>query len=499
MDLPATVIATFQNLRRIEKLFDAVLRTDDGTVFKVHRLVLAAACPLFKALFMADHNNLSNDVRAGAGEPPSQEMHEYWLTDISRETLALLIDFCYGVPLEERVRLDTVQYILSVAEKYKVWTSTPAYTTLSSTELIRVVQSDELQVVDEVSGTFRAIMRWVEANSEHRQADLAALLGHVRFGFCKSRCYDEVINHPFIWGNPDCEHIVASLGQLMEQLESWEGGPQLVNPEQPWLRPRVPRDVLFVIGGWSNGSAINLIETYDCRADRWLIFSSDTGVKPRAYHGVAVLDGLIYVVGGFDGTECFNSVICMEPQENKWCARSCMHYARCYVSVAVLHGSLYAMGGYDGERRTATTERYDPAENQWTLVADMHEARSDACAAVAFDRIYVVGGFTGREVLNTIEYYDPTNNTWNAIRAMNSPRSGVRVMTFREQLYVIGGFNGTNRLSSVEKYDIKRERWTDVPSMTCPRSNFAVTVLEDTIYVIGGFNGTLDIGNSKEL
>ncbi|XP_042148982.1 kelch-like protein 10 [Ixodes scapularis] len=239
MDLPASVIATFQNLRRIEKLFDAVLRTDDGTVFKVHRLVLAAACPLFKALFMADQNNLSNDVRAGAGEPPSQEMHEYWLTDISRETLALLIDFCYGVPLEERVRLDTVQYILGVAEKYKipkmlqhcirflrnnldysncvdilhlatgkhyqeladdaltcivrnfdkVWTGTPAYTTLSSTELIRVVQSDELQVVDEVSGTFRAIMRWVEANSEHHQADLAALLGHVRFGFCKSRCF----------------------------------------------------------------------------------------------------------------------------------------------------------------------------------------------------------------------------------------------------------------------------------------------------------------------
>ncbi|EEC14549.1 conserved hypothetical protein [Ixodes scapularis] len=81
----------------------------------------------------------------------------------------------------------------------------------------------------------------------------------------------------------------------------------------------------------------------------------------------------------------------MEPQENKWCAKSCMHYARCYVSVAVLHGSLYAMGGYDGERRTATTERYDPAENQWTLVADMHEARSDACAAVAFDRTLDIG------------------------------------------------------------------------------------------------------------
>lgn len=54
-----------------------------------------------------------------------------------------------------------------------------------------------------------------------------------------------------------------------------------VNPEHPWLRPRVPRDVLFVLGGWSNGNAINLMETYDCRADRWLIFTESRDVQPR--------------------------------------------------------------------------------------------------------------------------------------------------------------------------------------------------------------------------
>lgn len=28
--------------------------------------------------------------------------------------------------------------------------------------------------------------------------------------------------------------------------------------------------VMFVVGGWSGGSATNAIETYDTRADRWI-------------------------------------------------------------------------------------------------------------------------------------------------------------------------------------------------------------------------------------
>lgn len=74
-----------------------------------------------------------------------------------------------------------------------------------------------------------------------------------------------------------------------------------VNPEtdvifHPLLRPRVPYDVLFAIGGWTAGSPTNFIETYDPRADRWLL-SSDNDTVPRAYHGICTLKGLIYMIG----------------------------------------------------------------------------------------------------------------------------------------------------------------------------------------------------------
>lgn len=64
-----------------------------------------------------------------------------------------------------------------------------------------------------------------------------------------------------------------------------------------------------------------------------------------------------------------------------------MHERRCYVSVAVLDGLIYAMGGYDGYRRLNSVECYDPMTNQWTLMAPMNEVRSDASATSLQGRV----------------------------------------------------------------------------------------------------------------
>lgn len=57
-------------------------------------------------------------------------------------------------------------------------------------------------------------------------------------------------------------------------------------------------------------------------------------------------------------------------------------YIRCYVSVALLNGIIFAMGGFDGHQRLLSAEKYNFERNQWTMVASMNSQRSDACAAV---------------------------------------------------------------------------------------------------------------------
>lgn len=92
-------------------------------------------------------------------------------------------------------------------------------------------------------------------------------------------------------------------------------------------QPRVPYDIVFAIGGWSAGSPTNFVETYDVRANCWLL-SSDTDTTPRAYHGLCTLRGLIYIIGGFDGNEHFNTVRCFNPENHTWKECACMYYPR---------------------------------------------------------------------------------------------------------------------------------------------------------------------------
>lgn len=47
---------------------------------------------------------------------------------------------------------------------------------------------------------------------------------------------------------------------------------------------RVPHEILFAIGGWTDGSPTNFIETYDTRADRWVKVFDAVQRTQRAFH-----------------------------------------------------------------------------------------------------------------------------------------------------------------------------------------------------------------------
>ncbi len=145
------------------------------------------------------------------------------------------------------------------------------------------------------------------------------------------------------------------------------------------FRPRIPHDILLAVGGWTDGSPTSCIETYDCKSDRWFICCS-TDSNPRAYHGLTIVEQKIYVVGGFDGTDYYNSVRCFDPVTSIWKEAAPMHWARCYVSVAVHQGHIFAIGGFDGRVRLLSAEKYNPETNQWSLIASLNRARSDASA-----------------------------------------------------------------------------------------------------------------------
>lgn len=98
--------------------------------------------------------------------------------------------------------------------------------------------------------------------------------------------------------------------------------------------------------------------------------------------GIVVLDGQLFAVGGYDGTQHLSSVECYSPCNDQWMSITQMKSNRCYVGTAVMCGKLYAVGGYDGLSLLDTCESYDPLVQEWTLMPSMATSRCDMGAAV---------------------------------------------------------------------------------------------------------------------
>lgn len=65
-------------------------------------------------------------------------------------------------------------------------------------------------------------------------------------------------------------------------------------------------EVLYAVGGWCSGDAIASVERMDGRTGEWRSVAPMS--KRRCGVGVAVLDNLLYAVGGHDGQSYLNSV-----------------------------------------------------------------------------------------------------------------------------------------------------------------------------------------------
>lgn len=76
-----------------------------------------------------------------------------------------------------------------------------------------------------------------------------------------------------------------------------------------------------------------------------------------------------------------------------------MHMCRSNHGVAVLNGKIYALGGYNGESYMKNVEVYCRKSNQWKMATPMLERRSIFTTAVVDGKIYAIGGY-GPNYLN---------------------------------------------------------------------------------------------------
>ena len=215
-----------------------------------------------------------------------------------------------------------------------------------------------------------------------------------------------------------------------------------------------------MFGGYdSEGGTVNSLERYYPSRNEWEGEAVAPMPTARDEAGMAVLDGKLYAAGGQSEAhgapgEAFNLVERYDFETKAWEAVAPMAEARYAHAVAVLEGKLYALGGYNGgdDGDLSSVERYDPAVGAWEAVAPMAAARSDHGVAVLDGKLYAVGGYNDDGFLSSVERYDPTENAWEAVAPMAAARYAHAVAVLDGKLYAVGGFNN-GFLSSVERYN----------------------------------------------
>jgi N-acetylneuraminic acid mutarotase len=200
---------------------------------------------------------------------------------------------------------------------------------------------------------------------------------------------------------------------------------------------------LYVVGGYSGPD--------NRPTDRLTVVNLATGTirqaaplpTPRGALAAAALDGRIHAVGGTTESSVRDHDV-YDPTTDTWSRAAPLRVPRNHLAAVAHQGLIFAFGGRDETSFTLdAAETYDPKRDSWTAIAPLPTGRSGIGAAVFEDtRIVVFGGEVGGAAGRTFgeaEAYDPATNTWEALAPMPTPRHGLGVAAAGGDIFVIAG------------------------------------------------------------
>ncbi|RUS89059.1 hypothetical protein EGW08_003170 [Elysia chlorotica] len=495
----------------------------ENSVIPAHRIVLAALSPYFKAMFCS---NLEE-----------RQSSEIKIQDLNYHAVTAIVNFAYTGELD--VTEDTVQSIMQTASMMQISTIEHICSTflvdhlhpsnclgirdfahiigsfhlrkvsdkyceanffevsqheeflkLDVDEVIGLISRDSLKVAKEEE-VYAAVMRWVAFDPERSKNDVSLIMEHVRLPLVQwDFLIKEVSKDKLFVTNEDCRNYL----QQARAFQASSYHPDLINFAFNEAVVRSQRrtffsaaDRLYCVGGeCSNREILSSFESYDPLKDQ----SKELPPLPEAKRslGLAIVDKVIYAVGGALSSQCSRSVHAFDIDKMQWQSRGQLCVGRSSVAVAVLCGNIFALGGYGDQSVLASYEKYDADLNSWSL-SEMLEPRSMAAAAVLDNRLYLCGGYNGTEDMQSCHVYDWKSKQWSACASMIEPRCMLGAAALDGKIYAAGGCHRDQSLSSVEVFDAKENQWTNIKALPGPRRGMGLGVVGDTIYIAGGHDG----------
>nr|CAA78622.1 p65 [Ectromelia virus] len=169
----------------------------------------------------------------------------------------------------------------------------------------------------------------------------------------------------------------------------------------------------------------------------------------------AVVDNEIIIAGGYN----FNNISLNKVYKINIEHRTCVELPpmiknRCHFSLAVIDDMIYAIGGQNGTIVERSVECYTMGDDTWKMLPDMPDAISSYGMCVFDQYIYIIGGCTEHvkyipvqhmnEIVDINEHfsdkvirYDTVNNIWEKLPNLYSGTIRPSVVSHKDDIYVV--------------------------------------------------------------
>ena len=217
------------------------------------------------------------------------------------------------------------------------------------------------------------------------------------------------------------------------------------------------QEKIFIPGGrLADGNPTKQLDSYDILSNTWTVLMPLP--EPLMGSAVASVDGILYVIGGWNGQAYSNRIYMYQPDQDLWKEANPLPNKRAYMAVVVIEGHILLIGGEDDHGPSDEVLIYYPSRdnvtsNVFEKGTPLPQPRTRAGAVYLANIIYVFGGKidqTGTPDNITLE---PGQDQWNGI---DEPLAGIGslpiVQSTGNYIHVIGGHENEHDINTHQVY-----------------------------------------------